>query len=301
MRDPCPLNVQSFLFALQFFLFSTCTLVAEIAPTHKHVTYGPHSENVLNVWLAESDKPTPVLVIIHGGGWIGGEMDETLANNFYLSKGISVVAIRYRLLDQAILPAPVMDAARAVQFVRHMAPEWNLDKDRIAVTGGSAGGCTSLWLALHDDLADPESEDPVSRESTKPICAAVSNAQTSIDPLVIREWLGDQVLQHGMIFRSVGAKSTDEMLANYERYRPLFESFSPINFLDANDPPLYMTYGYPSTLPTDSVSNAIHHPAFALELKKRADALGVPCIVSTKENKIGSVHTFVLEKLKNRN
>ena len=42
-------------------------------PTHPNVKYGPHERNVLDVWLAESDKPTPVLVSIHGGGFQGGD------------------------------------------------------------------------------------------------------------------------------------------------------------------------------------------------------------------------------------
>ena len=41
-------------------------------PTHRDVKYGPYDRNVMDVWLAESDKPTPVLVSIHGGGFSGG-------------------------------------------------------------------------------------------------------------------------------------------------------------------------------------------------------------------------------------
>jgi len=68
---------------------------------------------------------------------------------------------------------PLGDAARALQFVRSKAAEWNIDKTRIGATGGSAGACSSLWLAFHDDLADPKSSDPVARESTRLLCAAV--------------------------------------------------------------------------------------------------------------------------------
>src|SRR5437764_13472127 len=82
---------------------------------------------------------------------------------------------------------PLGDAARALQFVRSKAKEWNLDKTKIGATGGSAGGCTSLWLAFHDDMADKESKDPIARESTRLHCAAVNGAQVSRAPKQARQ------------------------------------------------------------------------------------------------------------------
>ncbi len=58
-------------------------------------------------------------------------------------------------------PAPQHDGARAIQFLRSKAGEWNLDPKRFAAFGGSAGTGISLWTGLHDDLADPKSSDPV--------------------------------------------------------------------------------------------------------------------------------------------
>ena len=85
----------------------------------------------------------------------------------FLDKGISVVAINYRYVKNGVedkveppVKAPLEDAARALQFVRSKAAEWNIDKKRIGATGGSAGGCSSLWLAFHDDMADPKSKRP---------------------------------------------------------------------------------------------------------------------------------------------
>ena len=46
---------------------------------------------------------------------------------------------------------------RAIQFVRHMAKEWQIDPNRIAATGGSAGAGISAWIAFHDEMANPES------------------------------------------------------------------------------------------------------------------------------------------------
>ena len=157
-------------------------------------SYGDHPRNVLDFYPAKSDKPTPVVLYIHGGGWRGG--DKKTNPQPYLDKGISVVAINYRYVQNGVqdnvvppVKAPLGDAARALQFIRSKAKEWNLDKTRIGATGGSAGACTSLWLSFHDDLADPDSDDPIARESTRLYCAAVRGAQVSLDPKELREWM----------------------------------------------------------------------------------------------------------------
>src|SRR5215471_11073266 len=144
-----------------------------------NVAYGTHPRQVLDFYPAPSDKPAPVVFYIHGGGWQGG--DKRTNPKPFLDKGISVVAINYRYVKNAVedkveppVKAPLEDAARALQFVRSKATEWNIDKKRIGATGGSAGACSSLWLAFHDDMADPNSKDPIARESTRLYCAAVN-------------------------------------------------------------------------------------------------------------------------------
>lgn len=145
-------------------------------PTKAAVPYGPHVRQVLDFYQAESTEPTPVVIYIHGGAWLSGTRDINPVKLQHLHyEKISVVAISYRFTTDAegIEPpvkVPLLDAARAVQFLRTKASEWNIDKNRIAATGGSAGGFSALWLAFHDDLADPQSEDPVLRESTRLAC-----------------------------------------------------------------------------------------------------------------------------------
>src|SRR5947207_1968762 len=115
------------------------------------VAYGEHPRQVLDFYQAKSDKPTPVVFHIHGGGWQGG--DKKMNPQAFLDKGISVVSINYRYVKNGVedkveppVKAPLEDAARALQFVRSKAVVWHLDKTRIGATGGSAGACSSLWL-----------------------------------------------------------------------------------------------------------------------------------------------------------
>lgn len=272
--------------------------------THADVSYGPHERNVLDFWQAEGEGPRPLIVFIHGGGWTQGAKSQA-AHRYrpFLDKGISCAAINYRLSSHAPLPAPVHDAARAVQFLRFKAKEWNIDKDRIALTGGSAGGCTSMWILLHDDLADPDSEDPVERESTRVSAAAVGNAQASLDPKVIEGWLGPNLLRHRMIWTAVGEKNLTAARANYQKNRATYVEFSPYNHFSKDDPPLLMTFTehHPMTLPSKNANHGIHHPVYGLKMKEKADRLGcelhliIPGEISS--DKYADINAFLIDKL----
>ncbi|MHC4874056.1 MAG: alpha/beta hydrolase fold domain-containing protein [Planctomycetota bacterium] len=282
--------------------FSTASQKTHPRLTHADVSYGTHERNALDFWQAEGEGPRPLVVFIHGGGWTtGGKSRSFKKNKPFLDKGISCAAINYRLTSHAPLPAPVHDAARAIQFLRFKAKEWNINKDRIGLTGGSAGGCTSLWLLLHDDLADPDNEDPVKRESTKITAAAVGNAQASLDPSVIKEWLGPNVLRHRMIWTCVGEKNMAAALKNYEKHKKTYFEFSPYNHMKKGSPPLLMTYSHPADLPSKSANHGIHHPQYGVKMKEKADSLDVECHViikgdSTSEKYKGTTD-FLIDKL----
>jgi acetyl esterase/lipase len=250
----------------------------EQPPTHADLRYGPDERQALDFWAAAGDGPRPLVVIIHGGGWINGDKRlkrPPLAP--FLDRGISVAAINYRLAPSHPLPAPVYDAARAIQFLRWKGETLGIDPDRIGLTGTSAGACTSMWLLLHDDLADPAAADPVLRASTRVRAAAVSVGQTSIDPDVIESWLGPAVLDHPMIFSAVGEPSMADVRAEADRHRAIYEEFSPINHVDGDDPPLFMACSAEMDLPARNSGHGIHHPLHGVKLKERSDAVGHEC------------------------
>lgn len=251
-----------------------------IPPTHANVKYGPHERNVMDVWLAKSDKPTPVLFSIHGGGFRAGDKgvgEGILAQ--CLDAGISVVAITYRYSSQAIAPAAFLDSARAVQFTRHQAKEWNIDPTRFAASGGSAGAGISLWLAFHDDLADPDNADPVLRESTRLSCAMVSAGQTSYDPRFIRKLIPEaDTYKHSALAQlyDVDLDQLDNLPE--EKYR-LMEEVSSINHLTKDDVPVMLGYGGGLDQEITDAGVGIHHARFGKALKEKMDPLGIECLV----------------------
>ncbi|MGZ0654584.1 sialate O-acetylesterase [Coraliomargarita sp. W4R72] len=246
-------------------------------PTYLDVPYGAYPQTRLDFWQADTIEPAPLLVYIHGGSWLGNkrQMIEKLnVVQFCLKNGISVATIDYRYSTDAILPAPVHDAARSVQFLRSMAEEWNLDSSRILLQGGSAGACSALWIGLHDDLADLSSSDPVLRYSTRVSGVIAQSGQTSIDPRVVEEWIGPIVWDFNMFSKAVGAINAKDFKENYTDYEPLLVEFSPINHLDAADPPIFLSFGASLELPPKSVGHGIHHGVFGQKMKERADVLG---------------------------
>jgi acetyl esterase/lipase len=261
---------------------------AALQPTHSDVEYGPHRRNVLDFWQAESDQPAPLLVSIHGGGFRGG--NKSVSGELLrqcLDAQISVAAITYRLSDTAIAPAQFHDAARAVQFLRHKAGEWNIDRGRIAATGGSAGAGLSLWLGFHDDLADPDSEDPVLRQSTRLSCMVVNNGQTSYDPRFIRELFpGTDTYKHPALAQLYDADLDNLDGLPAQKYE-LFEYVSPINHLTKDDPPVMLVYNQPLDAKVTNQGIGIHHAKFGAVLKEKMDALGIRCEVVAAGKRIG--------------
>jgi acetyl esterase/lipase len=253
-----------------------------VKPTLAEVRYGPHERHVLDFWRAASATPTPLVFVIHGGGWQNGEKERV--NKFVnveglLAQGISVVAINYRLIKHAeaegVTPpvkAPLHDAARALQFVRSQAAAWNLDKSRIGATGGSAGACSSLWLAFHDDLADPKSADPVARESTRLFCAAVIGAQTTLDPVQMKSWTPNS--KYGG--HAFGVPSFEAFLAARDRLQPLIAEYSPYHLVTKDDPAIYLVYSAPPALGQDQ-KDPTHTANFGVKLQEHCRSLGVAC------------------------
>jgi len=243
--------------------------------------YGTHPRQKLDFYPAKSDKPTPVVFYIHGGGWQAG--DKSLNPQVFLDKGISVVAINYRFTKHGVedkveppVKAPLSDAARALQFVRSKAAEWNLDKKRIGATGGSAGGCSSLWLAFHADMADPNSNDPIARESTRLYCAAVNGAQTSLDPKELREWMPNYV--YGA--HAFGLPNFQSLYDNREKVLKWLKEYSPMELATKDSPPIGLFYGGDKDAKVgDSPKDPTHSPILGIKMEEKLKALGVDVIL----------------------
>ena len=203
--------------------------------------------------------------------------------------------------EQKVTPpvkAPLEDAARALQFVRSKAGDWNIDKKRIGATGGSAGGCSSLWLAFHDDMADPKSADPVLRESTRLYCAAVNGAQVSLDPKEVREWLPNYT--YGA--HAFGLKNLDEVEKQRDKIADWIKEYSPITHVTKDDPPIGLYYGgVKGTKVGEEHPDPTHSPILGVKLAEKLKAAGVEVVFhsNTEPNtELPTAQAYLIDRLK---
>ncbi len=286
----------------------------QLKPTVANVAYGPHERQVLDFWKAGSDKPTPLLFFIHGGGWVNGSKERVSGLKECLAAGISVVSINYRyttLAQQAGVKPPVKwpldDAARALQFVRSKAAEWNIDKPRVGASGGSAGACSSLYLAFSPDRADPQSSDPVTRESSRLWCAAVMGAQTTLDPQQMREWTPNSRYgghAFGFMADPKDAKTRDTQFAAFLAGRDSvlhwIKEYSPYHQVSSDDPDVYLIYKEPPAIGR-AQKDPTHSANFGLKLQEHCKANGVACELQypgAKDAPHATAHDYLIDKLK---
>lgn len=253
-----------------------------IEPTHNDVPYGPAERNVLDFYQASSEQPAPLLVHIHGGGFVAGDKRQGLnpaVVQALNASGIHFASINYRFVDgkTVIFPAPQLDGARAVQFLRAKAAEWNIDPERVACFGGSAGAGISMWIGFHDDLADPDNADPVLRQSSRIAAVGSFGGQPTYDPIKIRELIGGRAWEHPSIVKVYGLRDTAEALHPTAAMQRLYDESSAITWLTKDDPPVFMVYNEADgPLPNDAKpGQGIHHPNFGRMLKNEMDELGI--------------------------
>jgi acetyl esterase len=251
-------------------------------PSRTDVKYGRHERNVFDLWLPEgasAENPVPVFVYFHGGGFVAGDKSR-FDPRPYLGLGYAVVSANYRFVNgkDILAPTPMRDGARVIQFLRHKSRELGIKPDRIAVSGGSAGAVITLWIALKDDMADPESDDPVERQSTRVSCIVPMAGPTNLDPDWIRENLGGPPEVHSSMPAFYGVHDGD---FDKPDKKALIKEASPITHASADDPPALLIYaGELGNLPLPENASQgllIHHPYFGKVLKEKLDELGVEC------------------------
>jgi len=278
-----------------------------------NVSYGPYEKNLLDFWqLDNAAAPTPVIVYIHGGGFISGDKDGvnsplSTINNI-LAEGISVASINYRLKcsdkDIAVtLPIPngtgdgqpangvrldyiLRDCARAIQFLRYKAADWNIDKNKIAAYGGSAGAGAAMWIGTVPDLADPGHADPVLRESSRLSAIGHSNSQPTynwprwpellqMDPDFVSSHISDDDIGTMQMSR--------EDMVNTEEGRNLCEVLDYYEYISSDDCPVITVNHNPDLSQAEITSDGqvIHHPRAHYEIYLRCKSFDLECEIDT--------------------
>lgn len=272
-------------------------------PAPADVPYGPHAHQILDIYLPlKGDGPYPV-VIWYGGIWKPAK--HAARPDYFGNAQIAVIAVETRTLEDAMadkaaepISYVLTDACRAVQYLRHNAAKWKLDPDRIAVGGGSQGALPALFVACAGERADPKSNDPVERVSTRVRGAAAYRSQPSIDPKRMREWVPG--VEWGAPALGCGFK---ESLQRHKELLPVIQKWSPDHLLHKGTPPVYFENEWGLTQPKDvtETNYKVHSPAWAVGFKQLADKAGVVCHVKYPDHpteKYKDIWDFLVQELK---
>ena len=247
-------------------LSETAAFLADISNRYRvvpdvvyHVADG--HENTLDLYLPRNASgPTPVVVMFHGGGWVGGTRESrNLRFLPYLEMGWAVVNVSYRLVQVSKAPAAVEDGLCAMQWIARSALQFNFDLERIVTTGDSAGG----HLALTSGMVPQEAG--LGREC---VAGSFSGPRTigSVDVAAVVNWYG--ITDVADLVEGPNTKGyAVQWLGSLPDRMEVAERVSPLTYVSGDDPRILTIHG-----DADPIVPYEH----AVRLHRELDAAGVP-------------------------
>jgi len=281
----------------------------------KDIAYDNKERTLFDIWLPNSNTPTGLVIYVHGGGFTSGDKDFVYSVQsggawdfpsdirFLLQNNIAFATIRYTLLsptgETEGVKKPMSDVKRALQYIRHQASDFNIDKNKIILAGNSAGAGTALWIAFNNDFADLQNNDPVLRESSSVKGVVARETQSSYN--IEDRWVNDVFSDYNLTWSEILANETGNIrklygvssVAEYESaaidaYRAEVDMLS---LMTIDDPEIWINNTLRDVVhPYSAPEISSHHAFHARALKERADAVGVENITYYGKNPIIYAH-----------
>lgn len=185
-----------------------------------------------------TDKPLPVVALIHGGGWVNGDRlgYAALAVQLARSGDYAAVAVGYRLTKEASWPAQVHDCKAAIRWIRAHAKELNLDGEKIAVWGSSAGGHLSSLLGTSGGVKEIEGDlGPYTSFSSRVACVVNQCGPEDFTKALMFDKEKKPILKDDAVIGLLGG--------NYEDKHAEAVAASPITYVSPDDPPFITFHG----------------------------------------------------------
>jgi acetyl esterase/lipase len=185
-----------------------------------------------------TDNPLPVVALIHGGGWVNGDRlgYAGAAIQFARTGDYASVAVGYRLTKEAHWPAQVYDCKAAIRWIRAHAKEFNLDPDKIAVMGSSAGGHLSSLIGTTGDVKELEGAlGPNTSFSSRVQCVVNLCGPEDFTQALMFDKEKKPVLKDDAVIGLLGG--------NYEEKHAEAVAASPVTYVTKDDPPFITFHG----------------------------------------------------------
>jgi acetyl esterase/lipase len=185
-----------------------------------------------------SSKPLPVVAFIHGGGWVNGDRVGYAAAAIQMARtgDYATAAIGYRLTKEAGWPAQIHDCKAAIRWIRGHAKEHNLDPERIAVWGSSAGGHLSSLLGTSGDVKEMEGGlGPFTSLSSRVQCVVNLCGPEDFSKALMFDKSGAPIVKDDAVMGLLGGTS--------EEKRAEAAAASPVTHVTKDDPPFITFHG----------------------------------------------------------
>lgn len=220
---------------------------SNIETKYTDISYADQSDTQkLDVYLPnEGEGPFPVIVAIHGGGFMmgsktGGDVSSMLKG---VENGYAVVSVDYRLSEEAAFPAAISDVKAAIRYIKANAEKYNLDPEKIAVWGDSAGGNLAA-------LAGTSSDDEYLNGDNEENLEYSSEVQAVVDWFGPLEFLKmDEQFAEAGVSPKMGATSSDSspeskyIGGNITENKEQTEKANPSNYISEDDPYFFIQHG----------------------------------------------------------
>ncbi|MBE7495070.1 MAG: alpha/beta hydrolase [Verrucomicrobiaceae bacterium] len=185
-----------------------------------------------------NDKALPVVALIHGGGWVNGDRLGYAAQAIQLARtgDYAAVTVGYRLSKEASWPAQVHDCKAAIRWIRAHAKEYNLDADKIAVWGSSAGGHLSSLLGTSGDVKELEGDlGPHTGHSSRVQCVVNLCGPEDFTQALMFDKEGQPVWKDDAVSGLLGGNAPDKPAEA--------RAASPVTHVTKDDPPFIHFHG----------------------------------------------------------
>jgi len=219
-----------------------------LIPVLDNAPYADLSEaQTLTLYVPEDgDVPFPLVIFIHGGGFMMGDSTMYGAEEIdpVVAAGYAVASLNYRLSGEAIFPAAVEDVKAAVRWLRASADTYNLDPDRFAAWGGSAGGNLAAMLGTSGDVAEFDNPD-LGNENVSSRVQAVVDQFGPLDFLQMDTQFATDDGCPASAENHDAANSPESMYlgAEIQTVPELAATANPITYVTDDDPPFFIQHG----------------------------------------------------------
>ena len=201
----------------------------------------------LDLYVPEkpADKPLPLIVHIHGGGWIGGNKFPCPVAAMVL-RGYAVASVEYRFSQKAKFPAQIQDCQAAIRWLRAHAKQYNFDTEHLGAIGGSAGGHLSALVGTSGGKKafPPIGGNEEQSDKVQAVCDIFGPADFST---VVQQAAEDKNVKNIFEFNTPKDPYSSLIGANLDD-KPKADAVSPVHCVSKDNPPFLILHGTHDTL-----------------------------------------------------